>query len=158
MLGQTKGMAKGMAKKRILGRTEVTTVLGGASYLKYFLVWAPIVILGIGNAVIRQVVYAGYMSELAAHQISTLTLIILYAAYAWVVLSYLKLSSRSQAVAVGLMWMVLTVLFEFGLGHYVLGDSWGNLLHAYNLLEGRVWGLFILSVGLAPYVIYRIKA
>jgi len=57
-----------------------------------------------------------------------------------------------------MMWMVLTFLFEFGLGRYVLGDSWGNFLHAYNLLKGRVWGLFILWVGLAPYAIYRLRA
>jgi len=57
-----------------------------------------------------------------------------------------------------MMWMVLTFLFEFGLGRYVLGDSWGNFLHAYNLLKGRVWGVFILWVGLAPYAIYRLRA
>ena len=74
------------------------------------------------------------------------------------VLGLLRPHSVGQAVAIGLMWMVLTVLFEFGLGRYVLGDSWGNLLHAYNPLEGRVWGLFILWVGLAPYAIYRLRA
>ena len=149
---------KGMPQKRGVRRTEDKTVLRGPLYLKYLLAWVPVVFLGIGNAAIRQVVYAGYVSELAAHQISTLTLIILYTVYTWVVLGLLRTRSAGQAVAVGLMWTVLTVLFEFGLGHYVLGDSWGNLLHAYNLLEGRVWGLFILWVGLAPYVIYRIKA
>ena len=149
---------KEMPQKRGVRRTQDRPVLRGPLYLKYFLAWVPLVFLGIGNATIRQVVYAGYVSELAAHQISTLTIIIFYAAYAWVVLGLLRPHSAGQAVAVGLMWMVLTVLFEFGLGHYVLDDSWGNLLHAYNLLEGRVWGLFILWVGLAPYVIYRIKA
>ena len=61
-------------------------------------------------------------------------------------------------VVVGLMWMVLTVLFEFGLGRYVLGDPWGNLVQARNLLDGRVWGLFILWVGLAPHAIYGLRA
>ena len=56
------------------------------------------------------------------------------------------------------MWMVLTVIFEFSFGHYVVGDSWSKLLNDYNVLEGRVWGLFILWVGLAPYLIYRLKA
>lgn len=30
--------------------------------------------------------------------------------------------------------------------------------HLPNVLEGRVWGLFILWVGLAPYVFYKIKS
>jgi hypothetical protein len=54
------------------------------------------------------------------------------------------------------MWMTLTILFEFGVRHYVVGDSWSEFLEAYNILEGRVWRLFILWVGLAPYVFYRI--
>lgn len=127
-------------------------------YIRYFLLWVPTPILGIANAIIRQAVYARYVSELAAHQISTLTICILYGVYVWVVLGFLKLQSRGQAIAVGLLWMVLTILFEFGLGRYVLGDSWSNLLHAYNILEGRVWGLFTIWVALAPYVFYRIKA
>lgn len=154
MLEQTEGMPK----KRGATRTGSRRESGRGLYLKYFLAWMPLVFLGIGNAAIRQVVYAGYVSELAAHQISTLTLIIMYAVYAWVVFSFLRLYSPGQAIGVGLMWMVLTVVFEFGVGHYVLGDPWGDLLHAYNIVQGRVWGLFILWVGLAPYVIYRIKA
>ena len=46
-------------------------------YLKYFLAWVPLIVLGIVNAAIRQAVYARYVSELAAHQISTLTICVL---------------------------------------------------------------------------------
>ena len=95
---------------------------------------------------------------MAGHQISTLTLTVLVGLYAWALSGFLKLSSPGEAIGVGIMWMVLTIVFEFALGRYVVGDSWGNLLRAYNLLEGRVWGLFVQWVGVAPYVFYRIKA
>ncbi len=127
-------------------------------YLRYFLAWFPLVVLGLLNATIRQVVYARYVTELTAHQISTLTMCILVGIYTWALSSFWKLQSPGQAIGVGLMWMVLTIAFEFGFGRYVVGDSWGSLLRAYNILEGRVWGLFILWVGLAPYVFYRIKS
>ena len=127
-------------------------------YFKYFIAWFGIVVLGLANATIRQVVYARYVSELAAHQISTLTFAILVGLYAWALSGFLNLPSPGEAIGVGLMWMILTILFEFALGRYVVGDPWGKLLAEYNLLEGRVWGLFILWVGLAPYVFYRIKA
>ena len=127
-------------------------------YLKYFIAWFGIVILGLVNATIHQVVYGKYVSELAGHQISTLTFGILVGVYAGALSSFLKLQSPGQAIGVGLMWMILTVMFEFGFGHYVVGDSWSKLLHDYNILEGRVWGLFILWVGIAPYVFYRTKA
>jgi hypothetical protein len=127
-------------------------------FWKYFFAWFGLVVLGLLNATIRQVVYARYLSELAGHQISTLTLAVLVGLYAWALSGFLKLSSPGEAIGVGLMWMVLTIVFEFALGRYVVGDSWGTLLRAYNLLEGRVWGLFVLWVGVAPYVFYRIEA
>ena len=127
-------------------------------YLRYFIAWFPLVILGLLNATIRQVVYASYVSELQAHQISTLTICVLVGIYAWILSGVWKLQSPSQAIGVGLMWIVLTVVFESGFGHYMVGDSWGSLLHAYDILEGRVWGLFVLWVGLAPYVFYRINS
>ena len=43
------------------------------------------------------------------------------------------------------MWVVLIILFEVGLGHYVLGGSWGNLLHAYNLLGVRCGTVYPLG-------------
>ena len=127
-------------------------------YFKYLIAWFGIVVLGLANATIRQVVYARYVSELAAHQISTLTFAILVGIYAWASSGFLNLPSPGEAIGVGLMWMILTILFEFALGRYVVGDPWGKLLADYDLLQGRVWGLFVLWVGLAPYVFYRIKA
>ena len=70
--------------------------------------------------------------------------------YAWALSGFLKLSSPGEAIGVGLMWMILTIIFEFALGRYVVGDSWSKLLANYNIFEGRVFGLFILWVGLAP--------
>ena len=127
-------------------------------YFKYFNAWFGIVVLGLLNATIRQGVYARYVSELAAHQISTLTFAVLVGLYAWALSGFFKLSSPGEAFGAGIVWMILTIVFEFGLGRYVVGDSWAKLLADYDLLEGRVWGLFILWVGLAPYVFYRLKA
>ena len=125
-------------------------------YFKYLIAWFGIVVLGLANATIRQVAYARYVSELTGHQVSTLTFAILVGLYAWALSSFLKLSSEGEAIGVGLTWMVLTVAFEFTLGRYVVGDSWRTLFHDYNVLDGRVWGLFVLWVGLAPYVFYKL--
>ena len=42
-------------------------------YAKCFIAWFGIVVLGLANATIRQLAYARYVGDLAAHQISTLT-------------------------------------------------------------------------------------
>jgi len=127
-------------------------------YGKYSMAWFGIVVLGLRNATVHQTVYAKYVSEWAGHQISTLTFAGLSGLYAWALSGFWKLTSPGEAIGVGLMWMVLTIVFEFALGRYVVGDSWSKLPGDYNVLEGRVWGLFILWVGLAPYIFFRIKA
>ena len=50
---------------------------------KYVIGWLPLVVIGIVNGVLRQVGYGKYVDELTAHQISTLTGIVLMGLYIW---------------------------------------------------------------------------
>ncbi|MDH3406474.1 MAG: hypothetical protein OEM48_05995, partial [Gammaproteobacteria bacterium] len=77
--------------------------------------------------------------------------------YIWVIVrSWIPTSAR-QAVAIGMVWLGLTVTFEFLFGHFVAGHSWLRLLQDYNLLAGRVWILLLFWVAVAPYIFYRIN-
>lgn len=111
--------------------------------------------IAIVNALIRELVYAPQVSELAAHQISSVTLVALFAVYTWLVNRKWRLESRGQALTVGAVWLVLTPLFEFSFGHYVMGNPWSVLLGDYNLLAGRVWSLVLISSALLPYIVFR---
>ncbi len=46
----------------------------------------------------------------------------------------------------------MTVIFEFGFGHYIMGHSWSKLLHDYNLLAGRLWLVVLLAILTGPYL------
>jgi hypothetical protein len=133
-------------------------------YLKYFIAWFPIVIIAFANATIRETVYKPpgeeprYLGEQAAHQVSTLTMCIVVGIYVWVLSSYWKLQSAVQAIGVGLMWLVMTIVFDTVLAHYVLGNPWSQVLRDYNVLEGpRAWPLALLWVTFSPYIFYKIK-
>jgi len=52
----------------------------------------------------------------------------------------------------------MTVCFEFFFGHYVAGHPWSRLFHDYNILDGRIWGLLLVWITVAPYVFYRFAA
>jgi hypothetical protein len=58
----------------------------------------------------------------------------------------------AELLGVGLLWLVLTVAFEFLLGHYVSGATWETQLADYNLLRGRLWPLVLLTTLLAPWL------
>jgi hypothetical protein len=45
---------------------------------------------------------------------------------------------RTSFLVLGLLWLVLTVAFEFGVGHFVFGRSWESLGEDYNRVAS-VW-------------------
>jgi len=113
--------------------------------------------IAIVNGVLRESWYGKRLSELAAHQVSTLTAVILFGVYIWFILRIWPPTSAVQAIAVGLLWLAMTIAFEFVFGHYVAGHTWERLLHDYNLLAGRIWLLVLVWVAVAPYLCFRVR-
>lgn len=126
--------------------------------LKYTLFWFPLVFIAIINGAIRDLLYKDRLGELAAHQVSTATGILLFGIYIWALGLKWKLESARQAIAVGLIWLGLTVAFEFLFFHYAMGHPWSVLLEAYNILEGKVWVLVLVFVAIAPWLSYTIHS
>lgn len=126
--------------------------------VRHILAWFILLVAAIVNGVIRQSLFIGRMSELQAHQLSTLTGIALFGLVIWLLHRVWPLASASQAWTVGGVWLVLTVAFEFLFFHYVGGKPWEVLLRDYNILEGRIWPLILVWVSVAPYVFFRLAA
>lgn len=123
---------------------------------KYFLAWLPMVVLAIANGFFRETVIKRFAGNLAAHQLSTVSLLLLFTGYIWIIIKNLSPTSGKQAISIGLLWLILTLLFEFGFGRY-RGNTWATLLADYNLLEGRVWVFIPLWVAIAPYILYKLS-
>ena len=135
---------------------------------KYFLLWFPMVIIAIINGIIRQLFFTNYADELGSHQLSVISGITFFAKWAnldledsplWIAgeIRIVGIESAHMAIKIGLMWLVMTVIFEFIFGHYVMGNSWEKLLHDYNLLEGRLWVVVLIWTTISPYVFYLIR-
>lgn len=120
--------------------------------------WIGMVILAIVNGAVREKLYGPFMGELSAHQLSTLSGIILFGLYIWILTGIWRIETSNQAFVIGIMWVIMTVLFEFIFGHFIMNHPWGKLFHDYNLLEGRVWLLVLIWTAIAPYVFYRIRS
>lgn len=125
--------------------------------ITYILLWLPMIPIAIVNAVLREAVYGPYMSELRAHQVSTLTALLLFGVYVLLVSARWPFRSTRQSLLIGLIWLVLTVAFEFLFGHYVMGNPWERLLADYNLAAGRLWILVLVWIFFLPYFAYRIR-
>ena len=123
--------------------------------LKYFFAWFGMMILAIINGGFRDFVYLSHVGNLPAHQISTVILIVLFAGYFRFLTALWPIKSASQAWTIGGIWFLMTEAFEFGVGRFIEGDSWGTLFHAYKVFAGQVWIFIPLWVLIGPYVFFR---
>ena len=126
------------------------------TFFIHILWWFAFPFLGILNGVLREAVYKKFVGDLAAHQISTATGIVFFAIIFYFIFKKWKIESAKHAIAIGLIWLGLTILFEFGFGHYIMGNPWQKLLHDYNIWEGRVWSLFLVWITVAPFIFYKL--
>ena len=123
----------------------------------YILAWFGMVVLAIANGIIREKFYSQSMSELSAHQLSTFIAIVLFGLYIYSFTGFFQIQTAKQAFTIGAIWFIMTVIFEFGFGHYIAGHAWSRLLMDYDILKGRVWILVLVWTFTAPYVFYRIR-
>ncbi len=115
--------------------------------------WFLLMFVAIINAVLREGVYSLYLYELRAHQLSTITLVILIIILTFFVLKFCKIQlTTNELLIMGSIWVLLTIMFEFIAGHYIFGNPWDKLTADYNILKGRIWILIPLTTFVAPYL------
>lgn len=124
---------------------------------RYILAWAPLVLIAIANGAARQLVYGKYLTELQAHQVSTIIGLLLFSAYMYVLSGYWRIESLGRAVAIGFIWLCLTLAFEFLFGQFLAGKSWAELFHDYNIVAGRLWVLILVWTISAPSICYLLR-
>jgi hypothetical protein len=121
-------------------------------------VWLLFMVIAIINAGIRNGVYKPIVGDLAAHQISSIIFIVAIFLVTYFALRFSNLAlTDTQSLYIGIVWLIFTILFEFVAGHYVFGNPWENLIKDYNLLEGRIWSLVLLTIVLSPYITNRLQ-
>ena len=124
---------------------------------KYLTAWLVMLLASIANGAVRDFTYGRHMDELTAHQLSTASGVLVLGIVIWGFVRRYPPSSGRKAISIGLLWMTLTVAFEFLFFHYVGGHSWSALLANYNVLKGRVWVVVLVWVAIAPYVLFRLS-
>lgn len=129
-----------------------------SNILRYAIGWFGLVVLAILNGALRTKGYQEFMDELTAHQLSTGVGICIFGIYTWILTGIWTIGSSREALAIGCMWLLFTIAFEFLFGRYVMGQPWSRLLQDYNVLQGRLWILVPLWMAIAPYVFYRLRS
>ena len=111
-------------------------------------------VIAIINAAIRELLFVKNFSEQTVHKLSTLTIIIFLGIYIYFILEKWRLVSLSQAVITGLLWMFLTVIFEFSIG-FAGKKEFSEMIKAYDITTGNLWILVPLFMFAAPVIYFK---
>ena len=125
--------------------------------LKAFAVWLLMVAAAIANGILRDNLLVNVLGREAALPVSGVLLAALVFLISYVTLPWLGKIAASSYIAVGLMWVALTLVFEFGFGHFVLGKSWQELLQVFKLAKGDLFLLVLLVSAASPYLVAKLR-
>lgn len=124
---------------------------------RWLAAWPGAAALGVANGALRELTFGRLLGAERANRASVATLIAALAVYMRLLQRRWPLEDREDGLAVGAAWTTLTVGFEFGLGR-LQGESWEDLLAAYDVTEGRLWPLVLAWVAAGPEVVRRLSS
>ena len=118
--------------------------------IRAFFVWLVIIASETVHGILRGVLLVPIVGDLPARQIGVLIGSLLIFAVAYSFIRWMAAGTTLRLVAVGLLWAVLTVLFETGLGRLVLGLPWKRIAEDYDVTRGGFLGPGLLFMAAAP--------
>lgn len=91
-------------------------------------------------------------SQIGVFTGSVLLLLIVYVCEPW-----MALQGFADCLRVGLLWVVLTLAFEWNFGRYVLGRTWESIAAEYNLSHGGLMPVGLAIFAMKPWIAWRLR-
>lgn len=126
--------------------------------LRALLAWLLIIGAEIVHGVLRMLFLVPTVGMHRAGQIGVMVGSLLVLAIAWLTRRWRHGASARMLLAIGALWVALTVVFEFAFGYFVIGYSFAFIAGDFNVLEGRLMLFGLLVMLLAPRLVASVAA
>ena len=94
------------------------------------IIWFGILLLASVNGALRAAWFIPKLGERLSYAVSTLLLCAIVLLVTWFAIGWIGPGSVRDTVLIGVLWVAMTLAFEFLAGHYLFGHSWARLLDA----------------------------
>ncbi len=121
------------------------------------LVWFAILVLASVNGAARARWLIPRFGETVGRALSTVILGAVVFLLTWLTIGWIRPGSSAEALKIGVLWLGMTLAFEFLAGHFLFGTPWPALLEDYDVTRGRIWILVLVLVLLAPLWTARLR-
>ena len=120
------------------------------------LVWLLMMVIETIHGVLRSLLLVLLVGDLRARQLGVFIGSGLILGIAVLLIDWIRPSSVRELLVIGAMWLVLTLAFEFGLGH-ALGRPWSALVADFDLTGGGLLSIGMVVLARSPWIAARIR-
>ena len=110
------------------------------------------------HGTLRQLFLTPLVGDFTARRISFFFAVLLIFLITYLFIRWISAPNVKSLFAIGLMWMILMTLFEFGLGHFVMNYSWEQMLVDYDVSRGGLMGFGLIFMIFAPWLAAKLRS
>ena len=122
--------------------------------IRALIVWALFILLEAAQGTLRRAVY-GVDVPMLIRQVSVGVGVLMIVLLAWFSCGWLRLRSQAAALAVGALWVVLTLVFEALVG--ALTTAPWALAADYDPRQGGLMAFGMVAIAFAPWLVQRLR-
>ena len=126
-------------------------------FARGFAVWLVIVFVESVHGTLRQMFLEPAVGDFTARRIAFFTGMLLIFLIAYLMARWIAAPTTGTLFAVGVMWVGLTLAFEFGIGYFVLGYTSKRLLEDYDITRGGLMAFGIVFMAFVPYLAVKAR-
>jgi hypothetical protein len=113
-------------------------------------VWLLLMAVEVVHGIARSLLLAPLVGDFRARQIAVATGSLLILLMTTATIRWMRADTTRRLLAIGMLWVVLTLAFEVGVGRFVAGYSWDRIASDYDLVKGGLLPLGLAVMALSP--------
>jgi hypothetical protein len=124
--------------------------------LRALVIWIIIIVAETFQGIARLRFLVRRMGDLRSRQLGVLTGSAVILIITWASLPWIDATNTVERLSVGILWCILTVLFDVLLGRFVARYPWKRILADFNVLKGGLLPLGLIVMMFAPLIMASI--
>jgi hypothetical protein len=120
-------------------------------------VWLILIAAEMIHGVVRSILLTPRVGDMRARQIGVFTGSLMNLGITHFLIQWIGARTARALVGVGVVWVVLTVVFEVTFGRLVMRSSWEQLRSDYDLAHGGLLPIGLVALAGSPSVASRLR-
>jgi hypothetical protein len=120
-------------------------------------VWLVLITAEIVHGIVRSILLTPRVGEMRARQIGVFTGSLVNLGIAHFFIRWIGARTTRALGGIGVVWVVLTVVFELTFGRLVMRSSWGRIRSDYDLAHGGLLPIGLVALAGSPLVVARLR-